>query len=172
MDYQNALALADRLQETLSPADADGIHAAFDALVWLDGHQILQRAEAFMADSDLDGIIGDLHGDAIWHRLTMDAFYASMLDALCEKAQEVDASVEHDIASWIEANAPTVALANIAILEAALPHEQAQRTLIEFHQHLDVDRCTREQQRMLETTWADIEARLQAWLDGSGFAAS
>ena len=95
----------------------------------------------------------------------MDVFYASMLAYLTANTDDIDESVEHDVPSWIEANAPALATTNLKRMEAALPDEpNMHRALVAFHQLVDMEAFEAQQNRLLQDAWADIEADIRVRL--------
>ncbi len=167
MNYQKATRIVETIQNAVISTQSSTIEQVFSALAFLDDYRIMQRAELFLAE------IGHTHlkemsmaGDDPLHRLTMDVFYTSMFEYMQDKPAEVEASVEHDIPTWIEANAAAIASANIRIMEAALPADEipSHRSLIEFHRHIDFAVCEDEQNAVLQQTWSAIEAKITALL--------
>jgi hypothetical protein len=157
----------DRLVISTEP---ETIMAVFRALALLDAQQIEERARCFVGITDPADLWDNRLGpDDLRHRLTMDTFQGSMAEYLVEKCPEIAPSVEHDIPTWIEANAPTVAWANLKVMESHLPVDdpQAYRSLIELHRLLDLDACEAEQTRILLDAWAAIESRIDARLAGA-----
>jgi hypothetical protein len=169
MDYQHASGIVDDLRDAVTSMDPERIRELFSALVILDGYRITQLAEQAMTDIDRDDLSAMCVNEVDpLHRLSMTVFYESMLAHLEEKSAEVETSVEHDVASWIDGNAAMAASANISIMEAALPVEDVHRSLIEFHHQIDFAACENEQTWILQRTWANIETRIKALLAGAG----
>ena len=167
MNYEKATQVIATIESAVISTQSGPIEQVFSALVFLDGHRVMQCAERFLAE------IGHTHlramsraGDDLRHRLTMEVFYASMFEVMQDKPAEIEASVEHDVPLWIEANAAAIASANILIMEAALPTDEipAHRTLIEFHRHIDFAVCEDEQNAVLQRTWSAIETKITALL--------
>lgn len=167
MNYQKATRIVEAIQKTVTSTQSSTIQQVFSALVFLDSHRIMQRAELFLGETGQEHLHAmSITGDDPLHRLTMEVFYASLLEYAQDKPAEVETSVEHDIPTWIEANAAAIASANIRIMEAALPSDEipSHRTLIEFHRHIDFAACENEQNAVLQRTWAAIEAKIMAFL--------
>ena len=167
MNHEQAINIAGMLSQAVISTKTETVLQAFSALVFLDGYEIKQRAKQFLAQTDhghLKAMI--LAGDDLLHRLTMDVFYSSLLEPMQDKPAEIEASVEHDIPTWIEANAAAIASANIRIMEAALPTDEISlhRTLIEFHRHIDFAACEDEQNAALQRTWSAIEKKIEVFL--------
>lgn len=176
MDDQQAQRIADNLPGFLLSRNPDQIREAFRALVFLDGQRIRHLAEPVIAETDIQDLLEEFDGDlpqAI-HRFMMDVFVESVLETLREKAPEVDTSVEHDAASWIEANAAAITAANIGILEAALPHERVpvRRTLIEFHHQIDFEAWEADQNATIQSVWGDIETQIKGRLANASTTAA
>ena len=167
MSEREAIAIVGELGEIVRSPRAERIMSAFSALAALDAYWIERRACTV-----IDGLAPDLlddggmGADGVLHQARMETFRTSLLECLEDKCPDIEPSVEHDIPTWIEANAPLVASANIRILEAALPADdpQAHRSLIEFHRLVDLDACETEQARVLLGVWSDIETKIRARL--------
>ena len=167
MNYEEATDRVKNIQRAVISTKSDTVLQVFSALVFLDGYWIKQRAKLFLAQTTHAHLKAMRQaGDDPHHRLTMEVFYASLQEYLQDKSGEVETSVEHDIPTWIEANAAAIASANIRIMEAALPDEETSlhRTLIEFHRHIDFAACEDEQNAVLQRTWSAIEAKIEAFL--------
>lgn len=167
MNYQKATKIVETIRKAVISTQSSPIEQVFNALVFLDGYRIMQRAELFLAETGHEHLKAiSMAGDDPLHRLTMDVFYTSLLEYMRDKPAEVEGSVEHDIPTWIEANAAAITSANIQIMEAALPSDEipSHRTLIEFHRHIDFSACEDEQNATLQRTWSAIEARIEAFL--------
>lgn len=167
MNYQKATRIVETIHKAVISTQASAIEQVFSALVFLDGYRIMQRAELFLAETGHEHLNAmSMAGDDPLHRLTMEVFYACLLEHMQDKPAEVETSVEHDIPLWIEANAAAIASANIRIMEAALPADElpAHRTLIEFHRHIDFAACEDEQNAVLQRTWSAIETKITALL--------
>jgi hypothetical protein len=167
MNHQKATKIVETIRQAVISTQSSTIEQAFSALVFLDGYRIMQRAELFLAEIGHEHLkMMRMTGDDPLHRLTMEVFYACLLEYVQDKPAEVETSVEHDIPLWIEANAAIIASANIRIMEAALPADEipAHRTLIEFHRHIDFAACEDEQNTVLQRTWAAIETKITALL--------
>jgi hypothetical protein len=157
MNDVEANRILDDIESAAVSTNPDKIRKTFSALVFLDGARIAKLAEQVMAETDLGDLLGEFAGDEAFHRLTMDVFYGSMLESLREKAPEADESVEHDVPSWIDGNAPLVAAANLGIMEeAALPANGVpdRRALIQFHRIIDLAACEEEQTTALLSVWS------------------
>ncbi|NCA73113.1 MAG: hypothetical protein EOM91_24290 [Sphingobacteriia bacterium] len=167
MSEREAIAIVGELGEIVRSPRAERIMAGFSALAALDAYWIERRANTVIAGLDPDLLDdGGMGAAGLLHRATMDTFRASLFECVEDKCPDIEPSVEHDIPTWIEANAPFVISANIRIMEAALPADdpQAHRSLIEFHQLVDLDACEAEQARVLLEVWSDIEAKIRARL--------
>jgi hypothetical protein len=167
MNYEKATKVVATIQKAVISTQSGLIEQVFSALVFLDGHQIMQRAQLFLAETSHEHLkMMTMADDDPLHRLTMDVFYSSLLEPMQDKPAEVEASVEHDIPTWIEANAAAIASANIRIMEDALPTEEISlhRTLIEFHRHIDFAACEDEQNAALQHTWSAIEKKIEAFV--------
>jgi hypothetical protein len=167
MNVQKATRTVETIRKAVISTQSGPIEQVFSALAFLDGHQIMQRAELFLAEIGHEHLHAmHITGDDPLHRLTMETFYTSLLEYAQDKPAEVETSVEHDIPLWIEANAAAIASANIRIMEAALPSAEipSHRTLIEFHRHIDFAACEDTQNAMLQRTWAAIEMKITALL--------
>lgn len=174
-DHSSPLTLSEaaeiivNIDRLVSSTEPETIMAVFRALALLDAHEIEERARCFVEVTDPAGFWDNRLGpDDLRHRLTMDTFQGSMAEYLVEKCPEIWPSVEHDIPTWIEANAPTVAWANLKRMERHLPADdpQAYRSLIELHRLIDLEACEAEQTRILLDAWTAIESRIEARLAG------
>ena len=166
-----ATAIAANLAGAVRSTQPGTIRRAFTALASLDGYRIARLAMDVLDETDLATVAqpGASAAERA-HRAAMDVFYGSLYAYLSTHADGVDQSVEHDVPSWIEANAPALMSANLARMEAALPDAGAQRhrTLVEFHQRIDLDACESEQNRILQATWGHIEAAIAVRLGAAG----
>jgi hypothetical protein len=164
MPKREALAIVAELPKVVCSTRAERIMTAFEALVTLDAERIEGRAREALDGLDPEALgADDLGPDDLLQRATMEVFRESLLGALAETCTDIEPVVEGDIATWIAANAPAVALANIRVMEAALPANDphAHRKLSEFHGLLDPARCEAEQTWVLLETWAGIEAQVR-----------
>lgn len=167
MSEREAIAIVGELGEVVRSPRAERIMSALSALAALDAYWIDRRACTVIDGLDPDLLDdGGMGAAGLLHRATMDTFRASLFECLEDKCPDIEPSVEHDIPTWIEANAPLVTSANIRIMEAALPADdpQAHRSLIEFHRLLDPSQCEAEQICVLLGVWSDIEAKIRARL--------
>ncbi|NCA73039.1 MAG: hypothetical protein EOM91_23900, partial [Sphingobacteriia bacterium] len=139
---KGALAIVAELGEIVRSTRSERLLDAFGALAALDAYWIERRACTVIDGLDLDLFDdGGMGPDGVLHQARMEVFRTSLLECLEDKCPDIEPSVEHDIPTWIEANAPLVTSANIRIMEAALPADdpQAHRSLIEFHRLVDLD---------------------------------
>ncbi|MEA1051869.1 hypothetical protein U5801_18960 [Lamprobacter modestohalophilus] len=151
------------LCDAVATDDVQHVGNVFGHLVLQDCERISVRAKRFIeqfapsyfADEDLDR-------DRLEAHLRMDVFGASVLAYLEVQDVAIELSVEHDIATWIEANAPALVSANLSQMEQALgqPGVGTHRDQVKLHQLIDLDIYEAIQQRILEKTWADIEVAL------------
>jgi hypothetical protein len=151
------------LRLAVSMGDEIGVASVFSALVWEDAQQIAQRAQAFLDEFAPFYFAEEGPGTAtLEHRLRMDLFRESVLAYLEGKEADVEQAIEHDIDTWIEANAPAMASANLSLMERELgePGAQTHRDVVKLHQLVELETYERIQQRALERLWADIEATL------------
>lgn len=135
----------------------------FSTLVWEDSDQIAGRAQAFLEEFGPSYFADEtLRSESLEDHLRMDLFGASVLAYLESKEADVELSVEHDIANWIEANAPAVANANLRLMEEALAqaNAEAHRDVVKLHQLIVLETYDSFQQRALEKVWSDIEVAL------------
>jgi hypothetical protein len=165
MNYAQATEIVNQLPRVLIPSDPCKLREVFEALVFLDGHHIAERAARFFRDFAPAYRDSDLTGEDLSHRLTMDVFQDSVIGYLEEKSADVEVSVEHDVATWIEANAPAVAESNLALMESALAGDSAyaEDDRIALRRNIDFDAWAAEQQRVLSETWAGIETDVAAF---------
>lgn len=167
MSEREAIAIVGELGEIVRSPRAERIMSAFSALAALDAYWIERRASAVIGGLDPDSLDdGGMGADGVLHQARMEVFRTSLLECLEEKCPDIEPAVEHDIPTWIEANAPLVTSANIRVMEAALPADdpQAHRTLIELHRLLDPSQCEAELARVLLEVWSDTEAKIRARL--------
>ncbi|KAA6182731.1 hypothetical protein F2Q65_17310 [Thiohalocapsa marina] len=156
-------AIAADLRHGLHAFQPKQIMATFNALAFLDGTRILQRAMQTLEHCDLEALVAVAGGDAqLTHDLTMEVFRDSVLGYCEGKGLEVEEAVEHDIPTWLEAYAPLFATANLKHMDAALVEDEpdpalAQRSLIEYHQRIDVAACEDRQARVLLSAWESVE---------------
>ena len=165
MSEREAIAILGELGEIVRSPRAERIISALGALAALDASWIKRRAQEVIDGLDPDLLDdGGMGAAGLLHRATMDTFRASLFECVEDKCPDIEPSVEHDIPTWIEANAPLVTSANIRVLEAALPADdpQAHRSLIELHRLLDPSQCEAEQICVLLKVWSDIEAEIRA----------
>lgn len=144
-------------------ADAAGVAKVFSTLVWEDSDQIAGRAQAFLEEFGPSYFADEtLRAESLEDSLRMDLFGASVLAYLESKEADVELSVEHDIATWIEANAPAVTSANLRIMESALGEDgtATHREVVKLHQLIVLETYDSFQQRVLETVWSDVEMAL------------
>jgi hypothetical protein len=171
MTLDEATAIVTHIKRAVISPQARTIREVFSALAWLDGYRIEERSRQALDAIDLAVLAaGRLDDTELLHVVTMEVFYGGLYEYLEEKSADIEMSVEHDVPTWIEANAPMVASANLRTMEAALPSDDAQayRTLIEFHGLIDFADYAAEQNRVLQDTWVGIEAKIQAYLAGAG----
>ena len=151
------------LRTAVALGDEAGVASVYSALVWQDSQQIAERAQAFLEEfAPIYFADQGLEPEALAHRLRMDLFAASVLAYLEGKEADVEQAVEHDIATWIEANAPAVASANLRVMEQELGEAGAEthRDVVRLHQLVDLETYERLQQRGLEQVWSGIETAL------------
>lgn len=136
------------LRSAVALGDEIGVASVFSALVWQDSQQIAERAQAFLEEfAPIYFADEGLEPAALPHRLRMDLFAASVLAYMEGKEAQVEQAVEHDIATWIEANAPAVASANLRLMEQALGEAGAgtHRDVVRLHQLIDLETYERSQ---------------------------
>ena len=169
MNYAQATEVVNQLPRVVIPSDPCKLRPVFEALAFLDGYHIAERAARFFRDFGAAYLESDLTGEDLAHRLTMDVFQDSMIGYLEEKSADVEVSVEHDVATWIDANSATVAEANLQLMENALVSDSAyvDADLSNLRRNIDFDACSAEQQRVLSETWAGIEAAVAAFFSAA-----
>ena len=141
--------------------DVSFIQDVFNAIVLFDSTQIQQLAKEFLQADYLSTLKNNsIDKDEFNHRVTMDTFYESMLSFLEEKFPKVEPSVEHDIASWIEANIETITSGNLQQMEAFISKNPSYKDILKFHQKIDFDVLESEQNRILQETWEKIELEI------------
>lgn len=173
MTEDEATAIAADLAGAVLSARHGRVGEAFAALASLDGYRIIRLARQVLDETDLATLADpDATPEEREHRAAMDVFHGSLFAYLSAHAEGIDESVEHDVPSWIEANAPALMSANLKRMEAALPADEPNphRTLVEFHQRVDLDAFEAEQNRVLQTAWAEIETSIRARLAAGGSA--
>lgn len=151
------------LRLAVSMGDEIGVASVFSALVWEDGRQIAERAQAFLEAFAPFYFAEEEPGIAtLEQRLRMDMFRESVLAYLEGKQADVEQAIEYDIETWIEANAPAIASANLSLMERELgePGAATHRDVVKLHQLVELETYERIQQRGLARIWADIEATL------------
>ena len=168
MSQELARDIVEMLCRIMATREFEPISAAFDNFLAADAKTIDEAAEQFIAETNIGALAAELFpGEDLRYRLTMDTFYASMLDYLCEKCPTLEHSVEHDIPSWIEANAPELARFNIETLTLAMPDDG---TLEDIDPRLSLAHLEDRQLAMMKETWTAIEARIEALLKAMGYA--
>lgn len=164
---KEAIGIVGELGEIVRSTRSERLLDAFGALAALDAYWIERRARTVIDGLDLDLLDdGGMGADGVLHQARMEVFRTSLFECLEDKCPDIEPSVEHDIPTWIEANAPLVTSATIRIMETALPADdpQAHRFLIEFHRLLDPSQCEGEQICVLLEVWSNIETDIRARL--------
>jgi len=151
------------LREAVATGSEDRIANVFSLLIWQDGERITVRAKRCLelfAPSYLAE--GDLTAEMIEDRLRIEMFHSSVLTYLESRGADIELSVERDIATWIEANAPAMVSANLKLMEQQLGQvgARAHRDQIRLHQLICLEVYEAVQQRALERIWAGIELEL------------
>lgn len=153
----------ERLCTAVAVGDAEGVNRVFSLLVWGDGERIRVRAMAFLEEF-APSYRAETHLEPAQRvqRLRMDCFRASVLAYLEGRAVDIDLGEEHDIPTWIEANAPAIVSANLTLMEQALgePGTARHRNVIKLHGLIDLALYEEFQQRALERNWAEVEKAL------------
>ena len=151
------------LREAVAAGSHDRVANVFSLLIWQDGERISVRAKAFLEQFAPSYFAEEaLTAEMIEERLRMGMFVASVLAYLEGRGVEIELSVERDIASWIEANAPAMVSANLELMEQQLGPAgfATHRDQIKLHQLISLELYEAVQQRALEKIWADIEMEL------------
>lgn len=151
------------LRNAVATGNEQRVASVFSTLIWHDGEQISVRASAFLKQFAPNYFAEeDLGLATLEDRMRMDIFGASVLAYLEGRGVAIELSVEHDIATWIEANAPAMVSANLALMEAQLgqPGVATHRDQVKLHQLIDLEVYEQVQQRYLEKIWSDIEIKL------------
>ena len=160
--------IVDTLRQIMATRDAERILGVVDDLLAVDANAIDEAAEQFIALTDLGELACELFpGEEPRERLLMRVFYASVLDVLCETCPSCEDAVEHDIPTWIEANAPELARNTAELLRLAMP---GGGTLEAIDPRLAIDHLEARQLAMLQATWAAIEGRVDTLLAATGHA--
>jgi hypothetical protein len=160
--------IIEMLCRIMATRDFEKISTAFDNFLVADAKTINEIAEQFIAETNIGALAAErFPGEDLCYRLTMDTFYASMLDYLCEKCPTLEHSVEHDIPSWIEANAPELARFNAETMCLAMPDGGM---LEDIDPRLSLANLEDRQRAMMKETWTAIEARIDALLKAMGYA--
>lgn len=168
MSHELARDIVEMLCRVMVTRDFEKISATFDHFLVADAKTIDEAAEQFIAETNIGALAAErFPGENLRYRLTMDTFYAAMLDYLCKKCPTLEHSVEHDIQSWIKANAPELARFNAEILCLAMP---GGGTLEDIDPRLSLANLEARQRVILEKTWTAIEARINALLTAMGYA--
>ncbi|MBK1704407.1 hypothetical protein [Halochromatium glycolicum] len=154
---------AEALRLSVANADETGIASVFSSLAWRDGEQIARRAHRFLEEIAPYYLAeqGPSAATAA-DRLRIDLFRESMLAYFEDKPAPIDTASEDDATSWVIANAPAAASANLQTMEAAMgtPGVRTHRAIIKLHKHLDMRTCEALQQRVLMQVWEGIQATL------------
>lgn len=168
MNFEQAETLLHKVNQDihLKNEDAEFIQNVFSALAVSDVKEIEVKAEQFLQDVDLIKTLraNSVDKEEFLHRVTMDTFNSSMLDLIQDQFPEVDSSVEHDIPSWIEANAEIITIGNLHKLEKWICKEPSQKDVIKFHQQVNLDVCESEINGILQKAWSSIQFKINSSL--------
>ncbi|WP_201220557.1 hypothetical protein [Halochromatium roseum] len=151
------------LRAAVATGSHERVAEVFSLLIWQDGERISVRAKTFLEQFAPSYFAEKgLTAATIEERLRMETFSASVLAYLDGRGVEIELSVERDIATWIEANAPAMVSANLKLMEQQLGPDgfAAHRDQVKLHQLISLKIYEAVQQRALEKVWADIEADL------------
>jgi hypothetical protein len=164
MNIEEATTILNELENSrcLKNEDANFIQNVFQALAVRDAHEIEVKAAQFLQTVDLETLrTNSIDEEEFLHRATMDTFYYSMLEFLQEHFPEVDSCVEHDINSWIEANAEHITVGYIKKMETFISeHSPQHNDVIEFHQKVNLNDCEAVLNGIFQQSWKDIELKI------------
>jgi hypothetical protein len=151
------------LRTAVANADKTGIASVFNSLAWHDGEQIARRAQRFLEEL-VPYYLAEQGPSAATaaQRLRIDLFRESLLAYYEDKPAAIEAAGEEDAMSWIAANAPAAASANLQMMESALgtPGVSTHRAIIRLHQQVDIDTYEALQQRVLMQVWDGVQSTL------------
>ncbi|NCA72734.1 MAG: hypothetical protein EOM91_22290 [Sphingobacteriia bacterium] len=113
MSEREAIAIVGELGEIVRSTRSERLLDAFGALAALDAYWIERRASTVIDGLDPDLFDdGGMGADGVLHQARMEVFRTSLLECLEDKCPDIEPSVEHDIPTWIEANAALVCRAH------------------------------------------------------------
>jgi hypothetical protein len=151
------------LRAAVATQNQERLNNVLGLVVWADVEQITRRANAFL-EAFAPNYLADetLSRDRRLDQLRMDLFNASVIDYLDGRGVEVELSVEHDIATWIEANTPAMVSANLRLMERQLgaPGVETHLDVVKLHQLVKLNVFEAVQQRAIEECWAGLETLL------------
>lgn len=151
------------LREAVATGYHERIANIFSLLIWQDGERISVRAKTFLEQFAPNYFAEEgLTAETIEDRLRMEMFGASVLAYLEGRGVDIELSVERDIATWIEVNAPAMVSANLKLMEQQLGQVgfAAHRDQVKLHHLISLEVYEAVQQRALEKVWDDIETKL------------
>lgn len=152
---------AKALRTALAMNNQERLQNVLGLVVWADVEQITVRAKTFLAEFAPNYLADEtLHPDTLLDQLRMDLFNASVIDYLDGRGVEVELSVEHDIATWIEANTPAMVSANLRLMEQQLgaPGVETHLEVVKLHKLIRMNVFEAVQQRAIEECWRNLEA--------------
>lgn len=98
-----------------------GVASVFSALACEGRRQLAERIQAFLKAFAPFYLAKEGSGTApLEQRLQLDMIRDGMLSYLEGKEADIEQAVEHDIQTWIEANAPAMASATLGLMEQRL----------------------------------------------------
>jgi len=151
------------LRAAVATSNQERLQNVLGLVVLEDVVEIKTRGKAFLAEFAPNYLADEtLNPDNLVDQLRMDLFNASVIDYLDGRGVEVELSVEHDIATWIEANTPAMVSANLRLMEQQLGASGVETHLevVKLHQLLRMTIFEGVQQRAIEDCWATLEALL------------
>ncbi|MBK1618438.1 hypothetical protein CKO42_08310 [Lamprobacter modestohalophilus] len=147
----------------MATSNQERLQNVIGLVVWADVDQIMVRAKVFLEEFAPNYLADEtLHPDNLLDQLRMDLFNASVIDYLDGRGVEVELSVEHDIATWIEANTPAMVSANLRLMEQQFgaPGVETHLDVVKLHQLIKLNVFEAVQQRAIEECWATLETML------------
>jgi hypothetical protein len=148
------------LRAAVATQNRERLHNVLGLVVFADVDQIKNRAKAFLAAFAPNYLADEtLLPGSLSDQLRMDLFNACVIDYFDGRGFEVELSVEHDIATWIEANTPAMVSANLRLMEQQLgrPGVETHLEIVKLHQLLKMNVFEGVQQRAIEECWATLE---------------
>jgi hypothetical protein len=145
----------------LKNEDSDYIERVFEAMISSQINIIEQKAREYLEHQEILTLKNSIYDkQELENHIKNRTFFCSMHEILETQFPNIDPSVEHDIPSWIYANAELVTAGYIKQMEKFISDsaEPTYKEINDFHQKFNFDEFESNFNNLFQNAWTEIVA--------------